>query len=79
MDYDVIRTNGEKFALVGDGVKNTSTNNVDTDNIINTVVNGCVVTICFSKSKNEQVVRNVLENLLDTFENRIKTQMENKM
>jgi len=47
--------------------------------MINVVANGCVVTIFFSKSKNEQVVRNVLENLLDTFENRIKTQMENKM
>ena len=50
-------------------------NNIDSEHRIESVINDCKVTICFSKNKNLQVERNVLENLLDTFENRIKSQI----
>ena len=35
----------------------------------------CKVTIYFSKNRNNHVERNILENLLDTFENRMKSQI----
>ena len=50
-------------------------NNIDSEHRIESVINDCKVTIYFSKNKNLQVERNVLENLLDTFENRMKTQI----
>ena len=50
-------------------------NNIDFERRIESVINDCKVTIYFSKSRNNQVERNVLENLLDTFENRMKAQM----
>ncbi|WP_294909846.1 hypothetical protein [uncultured Ruminococcus sp.] len=50
-------------------------NNIDLKHKIESIANDCKVTIYFSKNKNIQVERNVLENLLDTFENRMKAQM----
>lgn len=50
-------------------------NNIDSEHKIESVVNDCKVTVYFSKIRNSQVERNVLENLLDTFENRMKTQI----
>ena len=50
-------------------------NNIDTEHKIESVVNNCKVTICFSKNRNNQVEKNILENLLDTFEKRIKAQI----
>ena len=50
-------------------------NNIDSEHIIESVINDCKVTIYFSKNKNLQIERNVLENLLDTFENRMKAQI----
>lgn len=50
-------------------------NNIDSEHRIESVINDCKVTIFFSKNKNNQVERNVLENLLDTFENRMKAQI----
>lgn len=50
-------------------------NNIDSEHRIESVINGCKVTICFSKNRNNHVERNILENLLDTFENRMKAQI----
>ena len=50
-------------------------NNIDLEHRIESVINDCKVTIYFSKSRNSQVERNVLENLLDTFENRMKAKI----
>lgn len=50
-------------------------NNIDFEHKIESIINDCKVTIYFSKNKNNQVERNVLENLLDTFENRMKVQI----
>jgi hypothetical protein len=50
-------------------------NNIDSEHRIESVINDCKVTICFSKNRNNHVERNVLENLLDTFENRMKAQI----
>ena len=50
-------------------------NNIDSEHRIESVINDCKVTIYFSKNRNLQVERNVLENLLDTFENRMKSQI----
>ncbi|MCL3788670.1 hypothetical protein E2N93_11910 [Ruminococcus bromii] len=50
-------------------------NNIDSEHRIESVINDCKVTIYFSKNRNLQVERNVLENLLDTFENRMKAQI----
>lgn len=50
-------------------------NNIDSEHRIESVINVCEVTICFSKNRNNHVERNVLENLLDTFENRMKAQI----
>lgn len=50
-------------------------NNIDSEHRIESVINDCKVTIYFSKSRNLQVERNVLENLLDTFENRMESQI----
>ncbi|WP_302191323.1 hypothetical protein [uncultured Ruminococcus sp.] len=50
-------------------------NNIDSEHRIESVINVCKVTICFSKNRNNHVERNVLENLLDTFENRMKAQI----
>ena len=36
-------------------------NNIDTEHKIESVVNNCKVTICFSKNRNNQVERNILE------------------
>lgn len=47
---------------------------IDTNHIIETENNDCKITICFAKLPNTQLVNNVLENLLDTFERRIKAQ-----
>ena len=48
---------------------------IDSEHKIESVINDCKVTICFSKNRNNHVERNVLENLLDTFENRMKAQI----
>ena len=48
-------------------------NNIDSEHRIESVINDCKVTICFSKNRNLQVESNVLDNLLDTFENRMKS------
>ena len=45
-------------------------NNIDSEHRIESVINDCKVTIYFSKNRN-----NHLENLLDTFENRMKAQI----
>ena len=50
-------------------------NKIDSEHKIESVINDCKVTICFSKNRNNHVERNVLENLLDTFENRMKAQI----
>lgn len=50
-------------------------NNIDSEHRIESVINDCKVTIYFSKNRNNHVERNILENLLDTFENRMKTQI----
>ena len=50
-------------------------NNIDSEHRIESVINDCKVTIYFSKNRNLQVERNVLENLLDTFENRMKARI----
>ncbi len=52
-----------------------TSNVIDSEHKIESVINDCKVIIYFSKSRNNQVERNVLENLLDTFENRMKAQM----
>ena len=46
--------------------------NVDVDHKIDTVINNCKVTICFMKTRNTQVEKIILENLLDTFEQRMR-------
>ena len=48
---------------------------IDFENKKRTGVNDCKVTIYFINNRNDQVERNVLENLLDTFENRMKAQI----
>lgn len=48
---------------------------IDFEHKIESVVNDCKVTIYFINNRNDQVKRNVLENLLDTFENRMKAQI----
>lgn len=50
-------------------------NSIDSEHKIESIINDCKVTIYFSKNRNNQVERNVLENLLDTFENRMKAQI----
>ena len=50
-------------------------NNIDSEHRIESVINDSKVTICFSKNRNNHVERNILENLLDTFENRMKAQI----
>lgn len=50
-------------------------NNIDSEHRIESVVNDCKVTIYFINNRNDQVERNVLENLLDTFENRMNAQI----
>ena len=50
-------------------------NNIDSEHRIESVIHVCKVTICFSSKRNLQCERNVLENLLDTFENRMKAQI----
>lgn len=46
--------------------------NVDVEHKINTVINDCKITVCFMKTRNTQVEKIVLENLLDTFEQRMR-------
>lgn len=53
---------------------NGSNKNLNIEKIIKTEKNGCKLTISFSNVSNAQIVNNVLENLLDTFERRIKAQ-----
>lgn len=48
-------------------------NKINSEHKIESVINDCKVTICFSKNRNNHVERNILENLLDTFENRMKS------
>ena len=50
-------------------------NKIDSEHKIESVVNDCKVTIYFINNRNDKVKRNVLENLLDTFENRMKAQI----
>ncbi|MEE0740584.1 hypothetical protein [Ruminococcus sp.] len=50
-------------------------NGIDSEHKIESIINDCKVTIYFSKNRNLQVERNVLENLLDTFENRMKARI----
>lgn len=50
-------------------------NKIDSEHKIESVVNDCKVTIYFINNRNDKVERNVLENLLDTFENRMKAQI----
>lgn len=52
-----------------------ASNEIDFEHKIESVVNDCKVTIYFINNRNDQVERNVLENLLDTFENRMKSQI----
>lgn len=52
-----------------------ATKEIDFEHKIESVVNDCKVTIYFINNRNGQVERNVLENLLDTFENRMKAQI----
>lgn len=52
-----------------------TSNVIDAEHKIESVINDCKVTIYFLKNRNNQVERNVLENLLDTFENRMKAQI----
>ena len=52
-----------------------ASNEIDFEHKIESVVNDCKVTIYFINNRNDQVERNVLENLLDTFENRMKAQI----
>ncbi len=54
---------------------NLTSNVIDSEHKIESFINDCKVTIYFSKCRNNQVERNVLENLLDTFETRMKAQM----
>ena len=54
---------------------NINENSIDSEHRMESVINDCKVTIYFSKSRNLQVERNVLENLLDTFENRMKAEI----
>lgn len=54
---------------------NKSMYNIYDKHRFESVINDCKVTVYFAKKENVQVERNVLENLLDTFENRIKLQM----
>lgn len=48
-------------------------NKINSEHKIESVINDCKVTIYFSKNRNNHVERNILENLLDTFENRMKS------
>ena len=50
-------------------------NEIDTENIIQTELNGCPMTVYFVKKRNMSKENIVLENLLDTFEKRIQTQI----
>lgn len=52
-----------------------SSKEIDFEHKIESVVNDCKVTIYFINNRNDKVERNVLENLLDTFENRMKAQI----
>lgn len=52
-----------------------ASNEIDFGHKIESVVNDCKVTIYFINNRNDQVERNVLENLLNTFENRMKAQI----
>ncbi len=54
---------------------NLTSNVIDSEHKIESVINDCKVTIYFLKNRNNQIERNILENLLDTFENRMKAQM----
>ena len=54
---------------------NIDDKNIDSEHRIESVINDCKVTIYFSKNRNNHVERNILENLLDTFENRMKSQI----
>ncbi len=61
--------------LIGVDLMNEKTReNFNIENTIKTEKNGCKLTISFSNVSNAQIVNNVLENLLDTFERRIKAQ-----
>ena len=50
-------------------------NEIDSENVIQTELNGCPMTVYFVKKRNMSKENIVLESLLDTFEKRIQTQM----
>ena len=53
-----------------------SENGIDTENVIRTGFNDCLVTVYFAKNRNTKKENIVLESLLDTFEKRISTQIK---
>ena len=57
-------------------MKYMAENGIDTENIIQTGCNDCLVTVYFSKNRNIKKENIVLESLLDTFEKRISTQIK---
>lgn len=58
------------------GKNNLKDKNIDNEHKIESLINNCKVTICFVKTENNKVERNILENLLDTFEKRMKAQIQ---
>ena len=50
-------------------------NEIDFENVIQTELNGCPVTVYFVKKRNISKKNIVLESLLDTFEKRIQAQI----
>ena len=50
-------------------------NDIDTENIIRTDRNWCLVTVYYEKKRNIQKETIVLDSLLDTFEKRIQAQI----
>ncbi len=56
-------------------MKYMAENGIDTENVIQTGFNDCLVTVYFAKNRNTKKENIVLESLLDTFEKRISTQI----
>ena len=54
-------------------------NEIDTENVIQTDNNGCLVTVYFAKERNDRKVALILESLLDTFEKRVQPEMNPEM
>ena len=56
-------------------MKYMAENGIDTENVIQTGCNDCLITVYFAKKQNVKKENIVLESLLDTFEKRISTQI----